>query len=317
MNKNILITGANGQDAKILTNILSKKKLNLYLISNKIINTKKKRINCLPCDLKNKKKIKEILKQIGNVDVLVHLASHNPSYKKNNYKKHYLTNYNNTKRLIDCICEKNDNIKIIFSSSSRVFKKKEGIVNENSKFFVNDYYSKFRIEIDNYSKNLIKKFKQKKISFTNLILFNHDSIYRNQKFIIPRIIIAIKEKNINFLNNLVKEDIVMDFSHAEDICLGIEKIIFLKKNLKKIILSSGKSTKINDIIKFLIKKNKLNIKLNYKEKKNKCLIGDNIEVRNAKIINIKTNLKIKFNLLYNKNRSLEKKIKIEQIKREI
>ena len=67
----------------------------------------------------------------------------------------------------------------------------------------------------------------------------------------------------------------MDFSHAEDICLGIEKIIFLKKNLKKIILSSGKSTKINDIIKFLIKKNKLNIKLNYKEKKNKCLIGDN------------------------------------------
>lgn len=275
MNKNILITGANGQDAKILTNILSKKKLNLYLISNKIINTEKKRINCLPCDLKNKKKIKEILKQIGNVDVLVHLASHNPSYKKNNYKKHYLKNYNNTKRLIDCICEKNDNIKIIFSSSSRVFKKKEGIVNENSKFFVNDYYSKFRIEIDNYSKNLIKKFKQKKISFTNLILFNHDSIYRNQKFIIPRIIIAIKEKNINFLNNLVKEDIVMDFSHAEDICLGIEKIIFLKKNLKKIILSSGKSTKINDIIKFLIKKNKLNIKLNYKEKKNKCLIGDN------------------------------------------
>ena len=79
--------------------------------------------------------------------------------------------------------------------------KKKRILNENSKFFVNDYYSKFRIEIDNYSKNLIKKFKQKKISFTNLILFNHDSIYRNQKFIIPRIIIAIKEKNINFLNN--------------------------------------------------------------------------------------------------------------------
>ena len=46
-------------------------------------------------------------------------------------------------------------------------------------------------------------------------------------------------------------------------------------------------------------------------------VADNIEVRNAKIINIKTNLKIKFNLIYNKNRSLEKKIKIEQIKREI
>ena len=46
-------------------------------------------------------------------------------------------------------------------------------------------------------------------------------------------------------------------------------------------------------------------------------VADNIEVRNAKNITIKTNSKIKFNLLYNQNRSLEKKIKIEQIKREI
>jgi len=45
-------------------------------------------------------------------------------------------------------------------------------------------------------------------------------------------------------------------------------------------------------------------------------VADNIEVRNAEIISIKTNSKIKFNLLYNQNRSLEKKIKIEQIKRE-
>ena len=45
-------------------------------------------------------------------------------------------------------------------------------------------------------------------------------------------------------------------------------------------------------------------------------VADNIEVRNAEIISIKTNSKIKFNLLYNQNRSLEKKIKIEQLKRE-
>ena len=46
-------------------------------------------------------------------------------------------------------------------------------------------------------------------------------------------------------------------------------------------------------------------------------VADNIEVRNAKNILVKTNQKIKFNLLYNSNRSLEKKIKLEQIKREI
>ena len=45
-------------------------------------------------------------------------------------------------------------------------------------------------------------------------------------------------------------------------------------------------------------------------------VADNIEVRNAKSITIKTNNKIKFNLLYDNNRSLQKKIKIEQIRKE-
>ena len=43
-------------------------------------------------------------------------------------------------------------------------------------------------------------------------------------------------------------------------------------------------------------------------------VSDNIEFRNA-IITIKTNKKIKFNLLYDKNRSLQK-IKIEQLRKE-
>ena len=45
-------------------------------------------------------------------------------------------------------------------------------------------------------------------------------------------------------------------------------------------------------------------------------VADNIEVRNAININIKINKKIKFKLLYNKNNSLQKKIKIEQLRKE-
>ena len=46
-------------------------------------------------------------------------------------------------------------------------------------------------------------------------------------------------------------------------------------------------------------------------------VADNIEVRNAKKVIVKTNKKIKFNLLYDNNRSLQKKIKIEQLRKEI
>ena len=45
-------------------------------------------------------------------------------------------------------------------------------------------------------------------------------------------------------------------------------------------------------------------------------VADNIEFRNARIIKIKTNKKIKLNLLYDSNRSLQKKIKLEQLRRE-
>ena len=46
-------------------------------------------------------------------------------------------------------------------------------------------------------------------------------------------------------------------------------------------------------------------------------VADNIEVRNAKSVIVKINKKIKFDLLYDQNRSLQKKIKIEQIRKEI
>ena len=45
-------------------------------------------------------------------------------------------------------------------------------------------------------------------------------------------------------------------------------------------------------------------------------VADNLEVRNAKSILVKKNNKIRFNLLYDKNRSLQKKINIEQIRNE-
>ena len=63
-------------------------------------------------------------------------------------------------------------------------------------------------------------------------------------------------------------------------------------------------------------KSKIVIKNTNSKKRPISAVADNNEVRNAEKIIIKTNKKIKFNLLYDSNRSLQKKIKIEQIRRE-
>ena len=45
-------------------------------------------------------------------------------------------------------------------------------------------------------------------------------------------------------------------------------------------------------------------------------VADNFEVRNIKKVTVRVHNKIKFNLLYDKNSSLQKKIKLEQLRRE-
>jgi len=61
----------------------------------------------------------------------------------------------------------------------------------------------------------------------------------------------------------------------------------------------------------IIKISNLNIK-----KRPVSVVADNIEVRNIKNVNIKVNSKIKFTLLYDKNNSLSKKIKLEQLRKQ-
>ena len=68
--------------------------------------------------------------------------------------------------------------------------------------------------------------------------------------------------------------------------------------------------------KIVSDKSKIMIKNLNPKKRPISAVADNIEIRNAKNIMVKTNQRIKFNLLYDKNKSLQKKIKLEQLRKE-
>ena len=69
--------------------------------------------------------------------------------------------------------------------------------------------------------------------------------------------------------------------------------------------------------KIISDKTKVEIKNLNPKKRPISAVADNIEFRNAHNILISTNNKIKFNLLYDSSRSLQKKIKLEVLRREI
>ena len=282
--KKILITGINGQDGTILSNILIKRKFKVYGITKKKITSKAKDIHLINIQRLN---FNKIIKKFDEIkpDVIIHFGSSNPSYNQNFGKKEYDYNLNFTKNIIDYISK--NKIKFIFPSSSLVFKYSKNKLNENSKIESKTYYSKFR---NNASKYLLNIKRKKKVNATIAILFNHDSKYRNKRFLFPRLIKSIKDKKYDFLKKLYRENISGDFSHAEDICAAIFLLIKTKKNPDKIILSSGKRTYINHIIEFFMPKFRSKLKkLNLNKKE--LIIGNN-----TKAINL-LNWKIKKNSL--------------------
>jgi len=69
--------------------------------------------------------------------------------------------------------------------------------------------------------------------------------------------------------------------------------------------------------KIVSEKSKIIIKNLNPKKRPISAVADNLEFRNAKLISIRINRRIKFNLLYDRNKSLQKKIKIEELRNEV
>ena len=194
-----------------------------------------------------------------------------------------------------------------------------GINSGNYGFLMNKFSSK------NFIKNLSKA---KMISISPLemtvinnknlrkkhIAINEVSILRQSR---QAAFLSIKNGSRSIIKKLVSDGVLVSTPAGSTAYnLSVHGPI-LNLNSKKLSISPispfrprrWKGKTINDNSKIIIKN------LNSK-KRPISAVADNIEVRNAKNIIVKINKKIKFNLLYDQNNSLQKKIKIEQLRGE-
>jgi GDPmannose 4,6-dehydratase len=200
--KIVLITGALGQDGIILSKIFLKKKFKVFGIIRKKRKKIVPKVKYILNNLKSKEKIDKILKKV-KPSIIIHLAATNNSYSfknKENFKNNYLLNLIYTKNLINSAVEINSLKKFIFAGSSLMFKNQKKItVTEKSNFGSKDYYSKYKIDSFKY---LQKKTKIYDFDSTTVLLFNHDSVYRNKKFLIPRLVKAFIRKDKNLIEKI-------------------------------------------------------------------------------------------------------------------
>ena len=271
--KNVVITGALGQDGIILSKLLIKKKYNIYGVVKKLNKKKIKGVNYSTVNILDYRRFSNYIKKV-KPHALLHLGTENPNYlelkkKKDFYKKNLKT----TKNLIDYFSKYFPNKKLILIGSSQMYGPSSKKVNLNSEFNPKNSYARFRVESYNY---MVKRKKIDNSKMVTAILFNHDSSFRKKKFLIPRLVKLIKLKNFNKLDEIYETNISGDFSHAEDICYGLYKLTISKYSPDKLIFSSNKRTYINDIIYLLLKKNKIKYNFTNKVKSNSSTpIGDN------------------------------------------
>jgi len=130
--------------------------------------------------------------------------------------------------------------------------------------------------------------------------------------------ISIKNNSKNIIKKLVSDGVLVSTPAGSTAYnLSVHGPI-LSLNSKKISIAPISAFRPRRWLgKIVSDKSKVIIKNLNPKKRPISAVADNIEVRNANKIVIKVQNKIRFNLLYDKNTSLQKKIKLEQLRKEI
>ena len=195
-----------------------------------------------------------------------------------------------------------------------------GINSGNYGFLMNKFSSK------NIIKNLSKAnmvsisplemtVKNKKNQFRKSIAINEVSVLRQSR---QAASLSIKQGSRQIIKNLVSDGVLVSTPAGSTAYnLSVHGPI-LSLNSNKLSISPISAFRPRRWKGKIVKdKSKIIITNLNPSKRPISAVADNLEVRNAKSIIIKINNKIKFNLLYDKNRSLQQKLKIEQLRKEI
>tara|TARA_B100000795_G_C22766398_1_gene425891 strand:+ start:38 stop:817 length:780 start_codon:yes stop_codon:yes gene_type:complete len=194
-----------------------------------------------------------------------------------------------------------------------------GINSGNYGFLMNKFSSKNFIKNLKNSKNikihpLQMTVKTKNNQIKKSIAINEVSILRQSK---QASSISITSGKKNIIKNLISDGVLVS-TPAGSTAYNLSvhgPILNLDSNKLAVTPISPfrprrwTGTIVNDKSMIIIK----NLDIN---KRPISAVADNFEVRNAKLITITANKKISFNLLYDNNSSLQKKIKIEQARKE-
>ena len=254
MKKKVLIAGIFGQDGTILSNLIKKDYDVIGVVrvgssEEKIKQfVKESEIKIHRLDLLDYELTKDFIKS-EKPEIIVNFAGHTDVISAwDDPKKTLLYNSLIPLHIMESIKNFSDEIFFFQASSSLMYSNSnEHIINENSKYSPLYPYGISKLQTHLLLNEYRKKYNLK---CSSGIFFNHDSYYRNEKFLskkVAKFVVSILNGKYGKLS-LGDLNSYRDISHADDFMLGVEMIINNKIN-EDFIFSSGVSTKILDFVK--------------------------------------------------------------------
>lgn len=272
-----MIIGSNGQDGRLMSELLQKKEFQVVGIN---------RENC----------------DIGKyADVLGKIAKHEPKYVfyfaahhtsstecqiVANNRNYFDVNTIGVLNFLDAIKSESPKTRFYFASSSLIFKSKDDeLINEKSEIDLNDLYS-----ISKYSSMRLCEHYRKKynLQIVSGIMFNHESRYRQNKFVSRKIVdyvVGIK-KGFGGSLSLGSLDTVVDWGAAEDYMEAIFELVE-KGKTGEYIISSGSGHTLRQFCEVAFSYLDLDYTMYLSDKKenlvriNNTRVGDNSKLKNA------------------------------------
>jgi len=260
----ILITGISGQDGIFLSSYLLKKEEDIQIFGvtrskdeDFYNNLKKvsgefdsKNIKLVNLDLYNKNEIKSFLSDT-QIDKIAHLSGPSSVYKSfldpENYKNLIIDQFHN---LTNACIEINLQPNFFQASSSEMFSNNAEIpLSEKSLMKPRSPYAEAKYSLHNKVLDLKNN---RNWNIKSGIMFNHESEFRSNEFLIMKIINTVIEiKNLGSSELTVGSlDYFRDWSYAMDIAEGIGDILFEDVPVDYVI-GSGKGNSIRDLIEIV------------------------------------------------------------------
>lgn len=266
MKKKILITGSQGFIGKNLTLKLASTN-NVYGTFYKKKKNNIKNVKFFKCDVRNKKKVKQLLHKI-KPDIIFHLAAKShPTFSFNNPIETMNTNVMGTINILEACKILKLKSKIIVACSSAQFGKKnfnELPVKEVSKQSPEHIYGLSKLVQEKIS---LQYFKMYNLYICNAIIFNTSGYGKNFDVfqdLSKQVLNQTKKKIIKL--NVGNIDNQRDFLHVNDTVNALELIANKGENGQSYIISSGKLTKIKKILDYINKITKKKIIIKPKSK---------------------------------------------------